>query len=124
MTHILTASEPSQQLGPDEEALLDDLRRRFDVVTEAIEAAGLSLEFHQPRSVDDLISEDDFDRDGRLPYWAFVWPSARALAGRLAKEEGRGRRLLELGWHRWWLSPAASRCWRPITTSRRSISCA
>jgi predicted nicotinamide N-methyase len=98
MATILNASEASRQrLGPDEKALLDCLRRRFDVVTEAIEAAGLSLEFFQPRSVDDLISEDDFDRDGRLPYWAFVWPSARALAARLAKEEGSGRRLLELG---------------------------
>jgi predicted nicotinamide N-methyase len=51
----------------------------------------------RPESVDNLISEEDFNRDERLPYWADIWPSALALAERLAREVGRGRRLLELG---------------------------
>lgn len=34
----------------------------------------------KPRNPDDLISEADFVRDDRLPYWADLWPSAIVLA--------------------------------------------
>ena len=30
----------------------------------------------RPRSAEDLIDEDDYARDERLPYWAELWPSA------------------------------------------------
>ncbi len=50
-----------------------------------------------PANADELISEVDFDVDGRLPYWADLWPSARVLASRVVALEGNGRRLLELG---------------------------
>jgi predicted nicotinamide N-methyase len=36
-------------------------------------------------------------RDERLPYWADVWPSSVILATYLAKRDGHGRSLLELG---------------------------
>jgi ETFB lysine methyltransferase len=77
--------------------LEDDLRRRFDLTDGPVTGAGHRLNILRPKSVDDLISEDDFSRDGRLPYWADVWPSALGLAERIAKEPGRGQRLLELG---------------------------
>jgi predicted nicotinamide N-methyase len=51
----------------------------------------------RPRNIDDLISEEDFAIDERIPYWADVWPSARILAERLAPLPGNGRRLMELG---------------------------
>jgi predicted nicotinamide N-methyase len=73
------------------------LAERFDVVTSVIENGGRQFTMFRPRSADDLISEEDFDRDERLPYWADFWPSSIALAERLAREDGRGRRLLELG---------------------------
>ena len=79
------------------EALESDLRQRFDVIDEPIAVGGRQFQMLHPRSADDLISEEDFDRDERLPYWAEIWPSARVLAGRVACENGRGRRLLELG---------------------------
>jgi len=50
-----------------------------------------------PRSAEELIDEDAFARDERLPYWADLWPSARVLAARLVVERGRGRTLMELG---------------------------
>jgi ETFB lysine methyltransferase len=50
-----------------------------------------------PANADDLISEADFDRDERLPYWADLWPSARILAEELAVMRLRGQRVLELG---------------------------
>ena len=50
-----------------------------------------------PVSADDLIDEDDFDRDERLPYWAELWPSALALARHLSKHDLAGTRAIELG---------------------------
>ncbi len=70
---------------------------RFDVVTSIIEIGDRQFTHFRPRSPDDLISEDEFNRDERLPYWADFWPSSIALAERLAQEKGTGRRLLELG---------------------------
>jgi predicted nicotinamide N-methyase len=78
-------------------ALEESLRARFEVTSGPVVWAGHTLDILRPKSVDDLISEDDFNRDGRLPYWADVWPSALGLATRVAQERGNGRRLLELG---------------------------
>lgn len=81
----------------DWQALADSLRRRFTVVQQTFEVAGRRFELLKPRSPDELISEDDFNRDERLPYWADVWPSAICLAERIARQSGTGKRLLELG---------------------------
>lgn len=51
----------------------------------------------RPAVADALIDEAEFDRDERLPYWADLWPSARALARRLAELPLSGRRVAELG---------------------------
>lgn len=74
-----------------------DLRRRFDVVETSVEIGARTFALLRPRSVDDLLSEEDFARDERIPYWADIWPSSRALAEHLIRESGAGRRLLELG---------------------------
>ena len=50
-----------------------------------------------PVSADDLIDEEDFDRDERLPYWAELWPSAVALARYLSERDLGGTRVIELG---------------------------
>ncbi|MCC7085721.1 MAG: methyltransferase domain-containing protein [Pirellulales bacterium] len=73
------------------------MRRRFDVVEHQIAIGGRRFELRHPRSADDLIDEGDFARDERLPYWAEIWPSAYVLAERISEENGRGRRMLELG---------------------------
>lgn len=81
--------------------LLPELERRFVVEPLAVTAFGRELELLAPRSAEDLLSEDDFERDERLPYWADLWPSSYALADRVASEDGRpgGKPLhfLELG---------------------------
>src|SRR5689334_19792046 len=74
-----------------------ELARRFDLDRTQIELAGYHYELIHPRSVDDLISEEDFDLDERIPYWANIWPSERVLAELVAEQQGSGRRLLELG---------------------------
>lgn len=81
--------------------LVDDLERRFVVEPLEVTAFGRELELLAPRSAEDLLSEEDFDRDERLPYWADLWPSSYALADRVAGDDGRADgaplRLLELG---------------------------
>lgn len=86
------------------------LRERFTVVEHVIVSAGREFRLLKPRSPDELISEDDFNRDERLPYWADVWPSALSLAARLATESGGGKRLLELGCGAGYVSAAATHC--------------
>ena len=74
-----------------------DLVRRFRTATRELELAGRTIRLLMPANADDLISEDDFVRDERLPYWADLWPSARILAEELAVMRLRGQRVLELG---------------------------
>ncbi|MEX0675540.1 MAG: methyltransferase domain-containing protein [Pirellulales bacterium] len=73
------------------------LRRRFDLAHTELVIRGRRYELLRPRNVDDLISEEDFALDERIPYWADCWPSSRVLAEHVAEQPGRGRRLLELG---------------------------
>ncbi len=72
----------------------------FSLVTTRVTIAGRAIELRRPESADallELISEEQFDQDDRLPYWAEVWPSSRVLAQRVAALAGQERRLLELG---------------------------
>jgi ETFB lysine methyltransferase len=77
------------------------LEREFTTATEPVSVGQWHVEILRPRNADDLISEADFVRDERLPYWADLWPSARVLATELAaspvRADGRRPRLLELG---------------------------
>ncbi len=69
----------------------------LDLVTVAVEASGARVSVRKPRSAEALISDEDFTGDERLPYWADIWPSSRALAGVIRGLEGHGRSLIELG---------------------------
>ena len=77
--------------------LVRELERRFVTTTVDVDVADESLSILKPRNSDDLISEADYVRDERLPYWADVWPSSLILAQRIANDAGGGRSLLELG---------------------------
>lgn len=70
---------------------------RFDLIETVVEVAGHTWTLRHPRAADALISEEDFARDERLPYWADIWPSARVLADMVARHHGNGRPALELG---------------------------
>jgi predicted nicotinamide N-methyase len=56
-----------------------------------------SVTILHPADASELIDEDDFNRDERLPYWADLWPAAKMLSRSLVEERGQGKRLLELG---------------------------
>lgn len=84
--------------------LLPELERRFVVEPLPVTAFGRELELLAPRSAEELLDQDDFERDERLPYWADLWPSSYALADRVASDDsddsdatGKRIRLLELG---------------------------
>ena len=58
----------------------------------------LSLRILHPAKSDDLISEEDYVVDERLPYWADIWPASRVLAQVILDEpDSYGKTLLELG---------------------------
>jgi ETFB lysine methyltransferase len=79
------------------EALRADLTRRFRTVTRKVRVAERDVELLSPANADDLISEDDYVEDERLPYWADLWPSAQILANEVAIMRLAGQRVLELG---------------------------
>ena len=88
-----------------------ELRARFEVREEHFEHAGWAVEMILPRAADELIDETEFAGDERLPYWAELWPSARALTRFLLEvgsakvrvcesakvDDWAGVRVLELG---------------------------
>ena len=52
----------------------------FDLVEEQVAAGAIELTIRRPVSAEDLIDEEEYEHDERLPCWAELWPSARALA--------------------------------------------
>ena len=82
------------------------LDRRFMLVEQPVELPMGRVLLEKPRNADDLISEADFAKDDRLPYWADLWPAAivlaqfleqRALNERASGTARQGTRALELG---------------------------
>ena len=73
------------------------LEKRFDTVIEDVPIADRTFSILRPRKSDDLIREEDFVEDERLPYWADIWPASIILAEQILSRNGHGRRLLELG---------------------------
>jgi predicted nicotinamide N-methyase len=81
-----------------EDGLEAELRRRHAVREERFAHRGWEVDLLLPRAADLLIDEAEFAADERLPYWAELWPSARALARHLLDAGGADRRpVLELG---------------------------
>ncbi len=93
-SHVTSHSEGA---GPALPADLAALERRFVLSATELEVGGIPVRLTRPRSADDLISEADFEKDERLPYWADIWPSSTVLSTLIAARDGRGRRALELG---------------------------
>jgi predicted nicotinamide N-methyase len=99
------------------EQLGQDLERRFRTAHTVVPIAGRDVDLLHPANYDDLISEEEFVRDDRLPYWADIWPSSHALAERVARLDGRGRTALELGCGLGLVMTAAATAgYRPLAT--------
>lgn len=70
---------------------------RFDPVEARVEIAGRTWSVLQPPDAEELIDEDAYEQDERLPYWADLWPSALVLAEEIAADWPAGKKILELG---------------------------
>lgn len=64
---------------------------------EVVGIAGRDLALLRPRDAEALLSEQEFEQDEFLPYWAELWPSALALSRAVGARALRGARTLELG---------------------------
>jgi predicted nicotinamide N-methyase len=81
----------------DGDALVLALTRRFRTSIEDATIDARTFSILKPANPDDLIREEDFVMDERLPYWADVWPSSIILAEKLIELTGAERTALELG---------------------------
>ena len=97
MTTVPTAPVLSAEATAIVQQTLAELGADFDVVRSELPLGGRLVTIHHPRNADDLIDEDAFAVDERLPYWADIWPSARVLAERIVSTPVGDRRFLELG---------------------------
>lgn len=98
-------------------ALRASLERRFRTCVTTVRVLGEELSLLHPANADELISEEDYVRDERLPYWADVWPSSVVLAEHVLRAEGGGRRFLELGCGIGLVAAAAARAGFAVTAS-------
>lgn len=96
-TPRLLVTSHSNAEFPELPAELAAMERRFVLSSTDLEVAGVPVHLTRPRSADDLISEVDFEKDERLPYWADIWPSSTVFASLIATRDGAGRSALELG---------------------------
>ena len=69
----------------------------LDLVEEVVPIRGRDFVVARPRDADALLSDEAFDRDEFLPYWAELWASGRALASVVMARSLRGASVLELG---------------------------
>src|SRR5580704_3812096 len=80
-----------------DEQLVAQLQRQFVTINDDVRVGNRSINLLRPRSSEDLISEADFERDERLPYWAELWPSSTVLAQFIVGASLQPARTIELG---------------------------
>jgi predicted nicotinamide N-methyase len=69
----------------------------LDLVEEVVPIRGRDFVIARPRDADALLTEEAFDREEFMPYWAELWASGRALASVVYGRSLRGASVLELG---------------------------
>ena len=69
----------------------------IDAVEELIPLPVGEVTVTRPRDAEALLSEEQFEHEEFLPYWAELWSSGVALAHDVARRSLRGERVLELG---------------------------
>jgi len=67
------------------------------LIAERVALAGWEVELMRPPDAEALLSEEAFEHEEFLPYWAELWASGVALAHDVSLRSLSGRRTLELG---------------------------
>jgi predicted nicotinamide N-methyase len=67
------------------------------VIAERIALPGGEIDLLRPPDAEALLSEEAFEHEEFLPYWAELWASAVALAHDISLRSLRGKRTVELG---------------------------
>ena len=88
-----------------------------ELVEEVVALPGGELRLLRPRDPDELLTDEAFDREELLPYWAELWSSSLALARVLAVRSLRGAPTLELGCGLGLASVAAARSGGRVTAT-------
>ena len=73
------------------------LRKRFRTREEQFVNDDCELQILLPEKAEDLLDEEAFARDERMPYWADLWPSAKALSRWLLDQDRIEGSAIELG---------------------------
>jgi predicted nicotinamide N-methyase len=68
-----------------------------EYVEELVPLGDEPLRIRRPRDFEALLTEEAFEREELLPYWAELWSSGVALAWEMSVRSLRGARTLELG---------------------------
>jgi predicted nicotinamide N-methyase len=68
-----------------------------DLVEERIALPVGEIALNRPRDAEALLTEEGFEKEEFLPYWAELWSSGVALAHDLARRSLRGASVVELG---------------------------
>ena len=69
----------------------------IDPIEERIALPVGVIALNRPREPEDLLTEEGFEQEEFLPYWAELWASGVALAHDIARRALRGARVVELG---------------------------
>jgi predicted nicotinamide N-methyase len=69
----------------------------IDSVEERIALSVGEVALARPRDAEALLTEEGFEKEEFLPYWAELWASAVALADDVARRSLRGASVVELG---------------------------
>jgi predicted nicotinamide N-methyase len=69
----------------------------IDPVEERIGLPIGEIALNRPRDAEALLTEEGFEKEEFLPYWAELWASGVALAHDIARRALRGARVVELG---------------------------
>ena len=119
-------ANPRRVTDPRLGAIEASLRRRFRVVETEIQIEGRAVSLLHPASAEELIDEQAFERDERLPYWAELWPSSRIMAQHVFDCRARAERSSSSDAGQGWSPPVprspASTSWRRTTTRTRYAS--
>ncbi len=95
---------------------LQKLYDRFTVLEEPIAVGNETFDMIRPRNADDLISEADYVKDERLPYWADIWPSSVVLGNWLLTHPST-ETTLELGCGSGLVTTSAVKSGRAVTAT-------